>query len=167
MTVTAPAKSTQRTKFWILCCEETEVTQRISKAVSEWYLPGVRSRLGHQLPLAVGDAIAHADYALFITSHIQPDQALSVTPLSITHSINAKLYSPASLLTTVHNRHGQTPQSWWLQLPTTGLTTTQTVEEALSKIKEFVRPYAFAAADSMAIHMEDHMATNTQPMTAG
>ncbi|MEL6454450.1 MAG: hypothetical protein AAFQ40_07000 [Cyanobacteria bacterium J06623_5] len=140
--------TSQKTKFWVLCCEETEATQKISKAVADWQLPGVRSRLGHQLPLAVAAAIAHADYALFVTPyrlapHHRESLELSITPLSITQSINSGPMSPASLLATVHNHYGKTPQSWWAQLPTE-LTTQQTVDQALSKIKEFVRPYAYA-----------------------
>ena len=143
--------TSQKTKFWVLCCEETEVTQTISRAVANWQLPGVRSRVGYQLPLAVADAIAQADYALFVTPHRAKSLELSITPLSITQSINSSPTSPASLLATVHNRHGKTPQSWWAQLPTE-LTTQQTVDQALSKIKEFVRPYAYAKSAPSASH---------------
>ncbi|MEO1619702.1 MAG: hypothetical protein AAFU53_01575, partial [Cyanobacteria bacterium J06632_3] len=129
--------------FWVLCCEETEAARRISKSVADWHLPGVRSRLGYQLPLAVADAIAQSDYALFITPSSELSSELSIVPLRITQSINASPYSPAGLLATLHNRHGIAPESWWAKLPTAELSTQQTVELAVSKIKEFVRPYAF------------------------
>ncbi|MEO0770654.1 MAG: hypothetical protein AAFY72_14720 [Cyanobacteria bacterium J06649_4] len=149
--------TSHKTKFWVLCCEETEATQKISRAVADWHLPGVRSRLGHQLPLSVADAIAQSDYALFITSHIQPNPELSITPLNITHSINAGPYSPAGLLATIHNRHGIAPQAWWAKLPSTELSTQQTVELTLKKIKEFVRLYAFGVpVSSISAHTNSH-----------
>lgn len=154
------AKPTQ-TKFWIICREDTELTQKLTNTISGWDLPGVRARVGHQLSLSVGDAIAQADFAIFITLSETPGAHLSITPVSTVQT--QAIQGPASLLSTLRRRHGHAPQSWWLQLPTTELrtqglkpiSTEQTLSQALKQIEVFVRnhylkPLAMQAAFSPA-----------------
>lgn len=133
------------TKFWIICREDTALTQKLSSTISGWNLPGVRARVGHQLSLSVGDAIAQADFAIFITLSETPGTHLSITPVSTVQT--KAVQSPASLLNTLRRRHGHAPQAWWLQLPTTELRTQglkpipteQTLSQALKQIEVFVR----------------------------
>lgn len=167
------AKPTQ-TKFWIICREETELTQKLASTISSWNLPGVRARVGHQLSLSVGDAIAQADFAIFITLCETPGAHLSIAPVSTGQSKTGQSkaaqskaaqsktgQSPASLLNTLRRRHGHAPQSWWLQLPTVELRARgirpipaeQTLSQALTQIEVFIRnhylkPLAMQAAFS-------------------
>jgi hypothetical protein len=156
-----------KTKFSIVCCEETEATQKISKAVESWQLPGVRSLIGsEQPPLAVTDAIAQSDYAIFISPCAQPCSQIKVSPLSVAqlpHEADADTaalsdaQSPASLLHSVHSRHGQTPQAWLFQLPATEIraqrpqpvSTQKSVAQALNQIEIFVRNYTRAIAPTI------------------
>ena len=152
-----------KTKFSIVCCEETEVTKQISKAVSEWQLPGVRSllfndHLTDQLPASDENDVAQSDYAIFITPYEQPSSQIKIGPLSaVQQAADAKSsikQKPATILADLHNRHGQSPQSWWLQLPTTELrakrvhpvASEKSVAQALSQIEVFVRNYRLAIA---------------------
>ena len=145
-----------KTKFSIVCCEETEVTKQISRAVSEWQLPGVRSLLVNdrpaaQLPISDENDVAQSDYAIFITPHERPSSQIKIGPLSVAQDA-AETQSPATLLADIHSRHGQSPQSWWLQLPTTELraqkvhpvASEKSVAQALSQIEVFVRNYRLA-----------------------
>lgn len=147
-----------KTKFSIVCCEETEVTKQISRAVSEWQLPGVRSLLFNDQPtaqLTTSDEndVAQSDYAIFITPHERPSSQIKIGPLNITREAN-ETQNPAALLTNIHNRYGQSPQSWWLQLPTTELraqkvhpvASEKSVAQALNQIEIFVRNYRLATA---------------------
>ncbi|NJM98967.1 MAG: hypothetical protein HC800_19055 [Phormidesmis sp. RL_2_1] len=167
-----------KTNFWIICCEETEATQQISQAITDWQLPGVRSLVAHQLPLSVADAIAHADYAIFITPTTQPSTRISISPLPSAERALPKAHSaqsptqsptqspaqspnqsPAQLLGTIHGRHGQSPQSWLFKLPTTEVRATHvrpvptqsSVAQALNQIEIFVRNYRLATAPKVAI----------------
>ncbi|MGB3294502.1 MAG: hypothetical protein WBB01_16070 [Phormidesmis sp.] len=153
-----PIPVSNKTKFWVVCCEETEATQQISQAVAQWQLPGVRSLLCNHLPLSEADAIAQSDYAIFITRYPQPCAQIKVSPLSVSsrHSPKPHLISqgPVALLSAVHNRHGQSPQAWWFQLPMTEIraqrvqpvSTEKTVAQALNQIEIFVRNYRLAVA---------------------
>ena len=147
-----------KTKFSIVCCEETEVTKQISRAVSEWQLPGVRSLLVNDQPAAqllISDEndVAQSDYAIFITPHERPSSQIKIGPLNAAQDA-AEKQSPATLLADIHSRHGQSPQSWWLQLPTTELraqkvrpvASEKSVAQALSQIEVFVRNYRLAIA---------------------
>lgn len=151
-----------KTKFSIVCCEETEVTKQISRAVSEWQLPGVRSLLvsedypTDQLLAADENGVAQSDYAIFITPHERPSSQVKIGPLSaaqVAQKADAE-QSPAAILAGIHSRHGQSPQSWWLQLPTTELrarrvhpvASEKSVAQALSQIEVFVRNYRLAVA---------------------
>ncbi len=155
MSTTAAAK----TKFSIVCCEETEVTKQISKAVSEWQLPGVRSLHFNDQPTdqtSTSDEndVAQSDYAIFITPYEQPSSQIKIGPLSAVQKVTDAKQGPATLLADIHSRHGQSPQSWWLQLPTTELraqrvhpvASEKSVAQALSQIEIFVRNYRLAVA---------------------
>ena len=154
MSISVPYKSAVKTKFWIVCCEKTEVTERISQAVAQWQLPGVRSLLSDQVPLSEAAAIAQSDYAIFVTQYSQPCSQIKVSPLSVSSQQNAQPQGPVALLSAAHSRHGQSPQAWWFQLPTTEvraqhirpISTEKTVAQALNQIEVFVRNYRLAVA---------------------
>lgn len=142
-----------KTKFWIVCCEETEATQAISSAVDGWQLPGVRSLHLNQSPLAA-ETVSQADYAIFITPYAQqPCSQIKVSPLRAQQP-NPQPQSPAALLSDAHSRYGQSPQAWWFQLPTTEMrarrvqpiSTQKSVAQALNQIEVFVRNYRLAIA---------------------
>ncbi len=155
-----------KTKFSIVCCEETEVTKQISRAVSEWQLPGVRSLLVNDQPAAQlltsdENDVAQSDYAIFITPHERPSSQVKIGPLNAAQEDAEeanKTQSPATLLADIHSRHGQSPQSWWLQLPTTELraqkvhpvASAKSVAQALSQIEVFVRNYRLAVTPRAA-----------------
>lgn len=174
-------------RFCVVCCEETEATQEISKEVAKWNLPGVRSLLlssesaqspineyRHNIPSFQADAVARSEYAIFITPSAQPCSQIRVNPLNKVCSHrrpsqasperqpakgqlakNGSAQStyaqnhPSTLLTALHNCHGQSPQAWWLQLPTTEVRAKSTqpiscqksVAQALNQIGIFVRNY--------------------------
>lgn len=163
MPVTVAQPKTAHPNFWVVCCEETEATQQISKAISDWQLPEVRSLISEQLPPAVADAVAPADYAIFITSCPHPTPQIKVNPIS---SLSASTYAgdvidleteplsiqhkhPAKVLSDAQVRHGRAPQSWLFQLPTTErsanreqpVDTEKSVAEALNQIEVFIRNY--------------------------
>jgi len=167
------AYTPQNARFCIVCCEETEVTQRISEEVAGWGLPDVRSLLislstershinpyRHNLPTPQADAVAQSEYAIFITPSAQPSSQIKVNPLDKacghrrSSPASAEANGPSTLLTAIHNCHGQSPQSWWLQLPTTKvsakrtqpISSQQSVAEALNQIVIFMRNYRTAAA---------------------
>ena len=154
MSISVPHKSAVKTQFWIVCCEETEATERISQAVAQWQLPGVRSLLSNQVPLGEAEAIAQSDYAIFVTQYPQPCSQIKVSPLSVSSQQSTEPQGPVALLSAAHNRHGQSPQAWWFQLPTTEvraqhvrpISTEKTVAQALNQIEVFVRNYRLAVA---------------------
>lgn len=145
-------------KFWVVCCEETEVTGEIARTVENWQLAGVRSLIGdRQTLLSHTDTIADASYVIFVTPDDQPGSQAKVRPLNILRSadtsaetINEK--SPVKMMTSALKRHGRTPQSWLLQLPTTEartqpvqpVSTRKSVAQAISTIEVFVRNYTRA-----------------------
>ncbi len=144
--------TSHKTKFWIVCCEDTEATQAISSAVDGWQLPGVRSLHLDQSPLAA-ETVSQADYAIFITPYAQPCSQIKVSPLAVQQP-NPQPKSPAALLSDAHSRYGQSPQAWLLQLPTTEMrarrvqpiSTQKSVAQALNQIEVFVRNYRLAIA---------------------
>ena len=148
--------TSHKTNFWVVCCEATEVTQAIASAVDGWQLPGVRSLLVDHSPMAAIDQLAQANYAIFITPYTQPCSRMKVSPLAPAQSALAApaSQSPADLLSEAHNRYGQSPQSWWFQLPVTEvraqriqpIPTGKSVAQALNKIEVFVRNYRLAIA---------------------
>ncbi len=150
-----------KTKFWIVCCDDTEATQQISQAVADWQLPGVRSLIARELTQRVADAIADADYAIFITAHAQPSARIRVSPLGTLAQQRESLaasaadqttQSPASLLSSIYRHSGQSPQAWLFQLPTQEVrarrvqpvSTQSSVAQALNQIEIFVRNYRLA-----------------------
>lgn len=152
-----------KTKFWIVCCEETEVTRQISEAVTAWRLPEVRalfteSLLTHQIAHQTSsqqplyESIAEADYAIFITSYEQHSSQIKVSPLSPDQLNSSASNTPAYLLAAIHRLHGHAPHSWWLQLPTVEVraqrvqpvSTQESVAQALNQIGIFVRNYQLA-----------------------
>ena len=153
-----PAPTSHKTKFWIVCCEATEATQAIASAIDGWRLPGVRSLLLNQFPLAA-ETVAQADYAIFITPYAQPCSQIKVSPLGAQQP-NPSPQSPAALLIDAHHRYGQSPQAWWFQLPTTEMrarrvqpiSTQKSVAQALNQIEVFVRNYRLAIAAKTPHH---------------
>jgi hypothetical protein len=174
----APSK----TRLWVVCCEQTEVTQQISKAVAQWQLPEVRSLFtqslvipfstlasARSLPerfrsarsisgLLLSETVAQSDYAIFVTPYSQPSPHIKISPLNLAESAQIESaqpldeHNPMALLSAIHNRYGQSPQSWWLQLPTTEIRARQicpvasqkSVAQALNQIGIFVRHYRLA-----------------------
>ncbi len=139
------------------------MTRQISEAVVAWRLPEVRalsteSLLTHQIayqpssqrPLC--EAIAEADYAIFVTSYEQHSSQIKVSPLSPGQPDSSASDTPADLLSAIHHLHGQSPRSWWLQLPTVEVraqrvqpvSMQESVAQALNKIGIFVRNYQLA-----------------------
>ncbi len=153
-----------KTRFWIICCDDTEATQQISQAVADWQLPGVRSLIAQELSSTVAGAIAYADYAIFITAHTQTNARIRVSPLGIpaqpreslaasaVHDADQAMQSPASLLSGIYRQYGQSPQAWLFQLPTQEVrarrmqpvSTQNSVAQALNQIEIFVRNYRLA-----------------------
>lgn len=148
-------------KLWVVCCEETEVARQISDAVTAWHLPNVRSlssesllSLSHpaiaQRPFC--EAVAEAAYAIFITSYEQPSSKIRTSPLNIAKPDSSEPNSPVALLLAIHHLHGQSPHSWWLQLPTAEVraqrvqpvSVQESVAQALNQIGIFIRNYQLA-----------------------
>ncbi|MFK8183278.1 MAG: hypothetical protein AB8B99_07870 [Phormidesmis sp.] len=175
--VKAAANLSQPPRFCIICCEETEVTQAISKEIAQWNLPGVRSLLlstdaaqspinayRHNIPSFHADAVARSEYAIFITPSEQPCSQIKVNPLNkVCDQRRSSKQAPAQnhpsmLLTALHNCHGHSPQAWWLQLPTTEIRAKCTqpiscqkaVAQALNKIGIFMRNYQITMATKAA-----------------
>ncbi|CAN5616941.1 hypothetical protein BH23CYA1_BH23CYA1_14200 [soil metagenome] len=158
--------TSHKTKFWIVCCEATEATQAIASAVDGWQLPGVRSLLIDQSRMAAIDQLAQANYAIFITPYTQPCSRMKVSPLGTARPALAApatfqtFQSPAALLSEAHSRHGQSPQSWWFQLPITEVRARciqpipigKSVAQALNKIEVFVRNYRLAITPNPTHH---------------
>ncbi len=112
----------------------------------------------------LSEAVARTDYAIFVTPYSQPSPHIKISPLNLTepdyraepdYRENDKIAdhehdgNPVTLLSAIHNHHGQSPQSWWLQLPTTEVRARQicpvdeqkSVAQALNQIGIFVRHY--------------------------
>lgn len=128
--------------FWVVCCEGTAATQQLSKTITEWNLPGVRSLIGTD-ELAQSE-VRQADYAIFATESDRPCSQVQVSPLSHAHTPYL-----ANLLSSIQNRHGHKPQSWVLEIPKEEVRANRlqpvdpqyAVDQALSKIEVFVRHY--------------------------
>lgn len=145
------------TKFWVVCCEENEVTQEIARTVDSWQLPGVRSLIGdRQALLSNVDTIADSSYAIFATPYEKPCSQAKVQPLNIPQAANASKTTlepnPVDMMASALNRHGRTPQSWLLQLPKTEIraqneepvSPEKSVAQAIAAIEVFVRNYTQA-----------------------
>jgi hypothetical protein len=189
-----------KTRLWVVCCEQTEVTQQISESVAQWQLPEVRSlfteslttqasvqtsvqtskavRSRQELPIltdAIAQTIAQSDYAIFVTPYPQPSPHIKISPLNVAQSVDGEDADPVALLSAIHSRHGQSPQSWWLQLPTTEVrarricpvASQKSVAQALNQIGIFIRHYRLAnshrrsaTANAKALN---NQALNNQP----
>ena len=146
------------TKFWVVCCEENEVTQEIARTVDSWQLPGVRSLIGdRQALLSNVDIIADASYAIFATPYEKPCSQAKVKPLNIPKTADSSAHTatehnPVDMMAGALNRHGRTPQSWLLQLPKTEIRAQneqpvaqeKSVAQAIAAIEVFVRNYTRA-----------------------
>ena len=138
----SPSPSTDTSSFWIVCCEETATAQQLFATISKWEIPGVRSLIGTD-QIAASD-IKQADYAIFATQSDRPCSQVEVSPLSHKQSPHI-----SQLLISLQSRHGRTPQSWLLKLPTEEMRANRlqpvdpqyAVGQALSKIEIFVRNY--------------------------
>lgn len=145
-----------KTKFWVVCCEETEATRKIATTVANWQMPGVRSLV--TTDLAEAATIAQSEYAIFITTCSQPSSQIKMSPLTLskTNSDQAN-ESPASQLIAMHERYGQSPQSWWFKLPTTEVralkvqpvATEKSVAQGLAQVEIFVRNYTRELASTV------------------
>ncbi|MGB3298174.1 MAG: hypothetical protein WBA76_07880 [Phormidesmis sp.] len=157
----ARIKAKSSAKLWVICCEETEVARQISDAVMAWQLPNVRSLSSESLsslshPTAAQqpfcEAVAEAAYAIFITSYEQPSSNIRISPLNIAKPDSSPPNSPVELLLAIHHLHGQSPHSWWLQLPTAEvraqrvqpISVQESVAQALNQIGIFIRNYQLA-----------------------
>ena len=153
--------ATASTKFWVICCEENEVTKEIASMVDGWQLSGVRSLIGsHQDLLSSVDKIADASYAIFVTPYEKPCSQAKVQPLNI--PLTAKAHTtdeqdPVSMMAAALNRHNRNPQSWLLQLPRTEIraryeqpvSQKKSVAQAIAAIEVFVRNYTQTAPFSI------------------
>lgn len=142
-------------KFWVVCCEENEVTEEIARTVDSWQMAGVRSLIGdRQALLSHVDEIADSSYVIFVMLEDKPCSQAKVHPLNIpkiTHG-SAKAageQSPVDMMADALNRHGRTPQAWLLQLPKTEIRAQyvqpvffqKSVAQAIAAIEVFVRNY--------------------------
>lgn len=57
-----------KTKFWVLCCDESDAARTLFQSISDWQLPGVRCHMGYQLPGATSAMVAQSDYVLLVTA---------------------------------------------------------------------------------------------------
>jgi len=159
MTTVSKSVPAHKTRLWVVCCEETEAATQVFEAVEEWQLPAVRSLftqslLTHRTPAQrpLSETVAASDYAIFVTPYNQPSSQVRVSPLDVTHPNKVDEHSPAALLGAIHNRHGQSPQSWWLQMPTIemrahrmqSVSIKESVAQSLHQIGIFVRNYQLA-----------------------
>lgn len=151
------------TKFWVICCEETEVTHEIARTVDSWQLAGVRSLIGSpQTLLSNVDAIADASYVIFVTPDDKPSSQAKVHPLNIAHSADTDAVisekSSVDMMTSALKRYSSTPQSWLLQVPTTEVraqyvqpvSVGKSVAQAIAAIEVFVRNYTRAVPFAIA-----------------
>lgn len=155
--------SASATKFWVICCEETEAIKEIARTVDGWNLAGVRSLSGdRQALLSQVDAIADASYVIFVTPDDRPCSQVKVQPLNIAQSTDGAAaavgeQSPVKMMVDALNRHGRSPQSWLLQLPTAEIRAQyeqpvpvrKSVAQAVAAIEVFVRNYTQAAPFSI------------------
>lgn len=147
MAAATRSETPPQTRFWIICREENQLTQKLAREINYWQIPGVSARLSHEMPVSTADAIAKADYAIFVTLCEQPCSHIQLHPVGSAHPQSAQ--SPITFLDTLRKRHGSSPQSWWLQLPLTEIRhqgikhipTEQTLSQALTQIEVFVRNY--------------------------
>ena len=152
------------TKFWVVCCEENEVTKEIARTVDSWQLAGVRSLIGdRQTLLSHVDAIADSSYVIFVApDDNKPASQAQVYPLNLSQIAADKAdadgeQNPVDMMVCALNRHGRTPQSWLLQLPTTevrarykqSVSTQKSVAQAIAAIEVFVRNYTRSTAFSI------------------
>ncbi|MGD1864805.1 MAG: hypothetical protein ACFB0D_09635 [Phormidesmis sp.] len=143
MSVTTPSE----TKFWIICHEENQLTQKLTKEINYWQIPGVRARLDEQMSTLAADTLTQSDYAIFVTLSEHPCSQIQLHPVSSAQTQSAQ--SPISFLDSLRERYGSAPQSWWLQLPLTEvchqgikhIPTEHTLSKALTQIEIFVRNY--------------------------
>jgi len=157
-----------KTKFWVVCCEDTEATRKIATTVADWQMPGVRSLV--TTDLAEAETIAQSEYAIFITTCAQPSSQIKMSPLTLVRSPAntakaAEVKStdspdsqrPDSQLIAMHERYGQSPQSWWFQLPTTEVraqkvqpvATEKSVAQGLAQVEIFARNYTRELASTV------------------
>lgn len=135
------------TKFWIVCREETPLTQQLIKTINDWRLPGVRARLSYQMPLSSEAAIAQASHTIFITLGDHSGNQIKITPIS--GALSTMVQSPVSFLNTVRHRHEIAPNAWCFQVSTTEkgrqgikpIPTEHTLSQTLTKVEVFVRNY--------------------------
>ncbi len=181
--------TSNKTKFWIVCCDDTEATQQISQAVADWQLLGVRSLIAPELSSTVAGVIAHADYVIFIAAHAQPSARIRVSPLgtlahqqresfaaSAIHDADQAMQNPASLFANIYDHYGQSPQAWLFQLPTQEVrvrrmqpvSTQSSVAQALNQIEIFVRNYRLAISPRILnkVMARHEMAAEKQLVTA-
>ncbi|MEL7331321.1 MAG: hypothetical protein AAFN12_03685 [Cyanobacteria bacterium J06560_2] len=164
---------TSTTKFWIICREETPLTQQLVKEINGWQLSGVRARMGYRMALSVEDAIARSNHAIFISLCDYPCGQIQIEP--VIRDRSTALQSPASFLTTLRQRYGSAPNAWWFQLPTTEacqrgikhIPSEHTLSQTLNKVEMFVRNHytryqVAQAVASGAIASQHSQANHTQ-----
>ena len=152
------------TQFWVVCCEDNEVTKEIAQTVNAWQLTAVRSLIGdRQTLLSHVDAIADSSYVIFVApDDRKPALQAQVYPLNLSQIAAEKAdaageQNPVDMMICAMNRHGRAPQSWLLQLPTAEVraqytqpvSTRKSVAQAIAAIEVFVRNYTRSAAFSI------------------
>lgn len=164
-----------KTKFWVICCEDTEATRKIATTVADWQLPGVRSLV--TTDLAEAETIAQSEYAIFITTCAQPSAQIKMSPLTLVRSQDSSAAdneSPASQLIAMHERYGQSPQSWWFKLPATEVraqkvqpvATEKSVAQGLAQVEIFVRNYTREMASTIRTATNNARNTTASPHAA-
>ncbi len=96
------------------------VGQQVARTVAAWALPGVRSLAVHQLTPELAEALAEADWAIFVDAYLSNTEgAVQVYPLVLGHvPVQAGHTSdPRSLLSLAHWVYGKVPQAWWVLVP--------------------------------------------------
>ena len=69
--------TTDKTKFWVLCCDESDAARTLFQSISEWQLPHVRCHLGYQLPVTMSAMVAQSDYVLLVTAPVSASRQVS------------------------------------------------------------------------------------------
>lgn len=150
MSVAPSVTLSSETKFCVVCRDDNPLAYRLAREINGWKIPGVRARVGFQMPLCVRDAIANAEHAIFVTTSDTASAHISVTPVSSTSvgTVAKAIQSPVSFLNTLRRHYGRVPQSWWLQLPMTtiaaepessAVSADYVLSKAVSQIEVFMR----------------------------
>jgi hydrogenase maturation protease len=126
------------------------VGPRISDAVGEWRLPGVRAITCDLLTPELADPISQTDRVVFVDAAIDTPREVLLRPLAPADSsqIMAHAADPRTLLAVARDVFGHAPEAWWLTIPASNMEfgetlsteTTRGMGQALDKIRELACP---------------------------